>query len=325
MNDMLGIMVNDDEDDFYHFEENAKSLQEHLYKTLRTCFFRHQTELMHVKAERYAERYLNEIPQNPQIDEILNVAKKVMNVEESGEMSKNAVTKAITNLLGEPSVLIPFVTGSTIASITWAIDGSPLMLFGGVAGSLIGAGIFATKVIFGLEKITEDAYERMQNQSKYDKLSELQGLYGKIKELEFRKTYARMPEKTKESFVADDVKQLVSIYEFFIYHLAHKINDPGQEILVNFDNLLKACIEEMKIYFSLLESSKLKEIGDNLKVSQKIKKGVKSLKKIFPELKQIADQSGGTDLDKAAEELEKSVQLKKKIDKEISSALEGDL
>lgn len=73
--------------------------------------------------------------------------------------------KVLLDLFGAPSTLLTVVGGLTALLASWGLGGEPVLTFGGVAAVLTGAGIFATRVIFGLDQMTEAAHEHLQQQN----------------------------------------------------------------------------------------------------------------------------------------------------------------
>jgi len=86
--------------------------------------------------------------------------------------------KVYLDLFASPYNLIPFAGGLTSLMASWAIGGHPTMTMAGIAGVLAGIGITASRLIWGLEGLTEKAYNyKLDNQQKLkerqlDKLDE---------------------------------------------------------------------------------------------------------------------------------------------------------
>ena len=85
--------------------------------------------------------------------------------------------KVYLDLFASPMTLLPFVGGATALLGSWAIGGVSLLTFGGIAGMVIGAGVFASRLIFGLDKLTERAYQYSQDQQQQMQLKSLQQLH----------------------------------------------------------------------------------------------------------------------------------------------------
>ena len=67
--------------------------------------------------------------------------------------------KVLLDLFGSPGAVLPIVAGMSAWVLSWAIDGNTLLNLGGLVGVLGGAGFLATRLIFGLERITENAFQ----------------------------------------------------------------------------------------------------------------------------------------------------------------------
>lgn len=67
--------------------------------------------------------------------------------------------KVYLDIFAAPGTLLPVAAGATALMGSWAVGGNPTATFAGIAAMLLGAGICATRLILGLESITERAYE----------------------------------------------------------------------------------------------------------------------------------------------------------------------
>lgn len=68
------IRSTEEEENVYEFENKAKTRKEHVFNTLRLCFFRWKLSKTEELAEEYFKKYQQGITQNPQLDEVLNIA-----------------------------------------------------------------------------------------------------------------------------------------------------------------------------------------------------------------------------------------------------------
>ena len=71
---------------------------------------------------------------------------------------RNAV---LADLLASPWSLVPAALGATALLGSWAVGGDPGLTFAGVAGFLGAGGAVATRWIYGLEALTQRAWERL--------------------------------------------------------------------------------------------------------------------------------------------------------------------
>ena len=84
--------------------------------------------------------------------------------------------KVYLDLFASPYNLIPLAGGLTSLMASWAVGGDPTLTMAGIAGVLGGIGVTASRLIWGLESLTEKAYEYQLDKSQKDhdrKLDEL--------------------------------------------------------------------------------------------------------------------------------------------------------
>ncbi|MEN1680528.1 MAG: hypothetical protein AAGJ46_13130 [Planctomycetota bacterium] len=65
--------------------------------------------------------------------------------------------KVLLDLFVSPWTVVPVVGGLSAWLISWGVDGSTLLNVAGLAGVLTGLGIQASRLVFGVEKLTERA------------------------------------------------------------------------------------------------------------------------------------------------------------------------
>jgi hypothetical protein len=67
--------------------------------------------------------------------------------------------KVLLDLFVSPWTVLPTAGGLTALIAAWAAAGNPTLIMAGLAGLLVGAGMFASRLIVGLDKITQEAYQ----------------------------------------------------------------------------------------------------------------------------------------------------------------------
>ena len=86
--------------------------------------------------------------------------------------------KVYLDLFASPLNLIPLAGGLTSLMASWAVGGDPTLTFAGLAGVLGGIGVTVSRLIWGLEGMTERAYnyridkEQREQEEKLDRLDE---------------------------------------------------------------------------------------------------------------------------------------------------------
>ena len=92
----------------------------------------------------------------------------------------NVRRKVLLDIFASPGTLIPIAGGATALLASWAIGGNPMLNFAGVAGVLGGIGVFASRLILGLERITHDAYDHVMQQQRESQEEALEHLHQRL-------------------------------------------------------------------------------------------------------------------------------------------------
>ena len=74
--------------------------------------------------------------------------------------------KVLLDLFVSPWTIVPIVGGLSAWLLSWGIDGNATLNLIGLAGVMAGVGIQATRLIFGIEELTEKAYAYLTEQEK---------------------------------------------------------------------------------------------------------------------------------------------------------------
>ena len=84
--------------------------------------------------------------------------------------------KVYLDLFASPYSLIPLAGGLTSLMASWAMSGQPTLTMAGILGVLGGLGVTATRLIFGLEGLTEQAYDYQLDKKQKEKEAQLDRL-----------------------------------------------------------------------------------------------------------------------------------------------------
>lgn len=145
--------------------------------------------------------------------------------------------KVYLDLFAAPSTLLPLIGGLTALIGSWAMGGSEVLTFGGLAGVLGGVGIFATRIIWGLEGMTQRAYEYTLDQQRGELQRKLQGLYdGLVKDgdprtekllLRLCNLYNKLKEDSREGRIpataSDVVEGIDQMFHVCVAYLEHSL------------------------------------------------------------------------------------------------------
>ena len=88
--------------------------------------------------------------------------------------------KVYLDLFASPWNLIPFAGGLTALMASWAVGGEPTLTMAGLAGVLGGIGVTASRLIWGIEGLTEKAYEYKLDKQQRDQEQKLDRLDDKL-------------------------------------------------------------------------------------------------------------------------------------------------
>ncbi len=151
--------------------------------------------------------------------------------------------KVYLDLFAAPSTLLPLVGGVTVLLGSWALGGNELLTFAGIAGIMSGIGIFATRLIYGLEKITEDAFA-------YTRRKEHEKLQATLQDLYNRLTQDGDP-RTEKLLV-----RLCNIYNKFKQDTAkRRIPSTAGDVVDGFQQMFTVCIDYLNQTHELWEQT----------------------------------------------------------------------
>lgn len=112
--------------------------------------------------------------------------------------------KVFLDVFVSKSTLLPVVVGGTTTLLSLATD-QYLLALGGFAGVMVGVGVFLTRFVFNLEKVTENAFNYLQEKKKAEfegKLDKLEQELSNNKDREqlrvLRASYTHHKEQTQK-------------------------------------------------------------------------------------------------------------------------------
>ena len=151
--------------------------------------------------------------------------------------------KVMLDLFASPWSLLPMVGGATALMASWAFGGHPALTFGGIGAMLMGAGIFASRLIFGLERITDRAYKYVVESQQAARLAALEQLAQKLRGDRDPRTGALL-------------SQLRSLYDTLKADLdSGKINFAARDVLERVESIYRICVEYLDRSFQLWQTS----------------------------------------------------------------------
>lgn len=151
--------------------------------------------------------------------------------------------KVFLDLFASPSTVLPVVGGLSAWMLSWAVDGNLWLNLGGLVGLLGGCGLLATRWIFGLEEITEQAHQYLHQQEHQQQQRALDALEHRLRgdQDPRTQTYLRRLRALHQSF-QDDVER-------------GKLSGPARSILAHVEKLFQAAVKHLQHSYHLWETA----------------------------------------------------------------------
>ncbi len=216
--------------------------------------------------------------------------------------------RVLIDLFASKSVILPVVGGLTTLIVSWVTE-NPYIAFTGLGATLGGLGVFASKWVLGLEKITQQAYEEVIRKTKEQKNKILDDLEKRLKA-----DRDPRPEKC--------LRELRELHLL----LSQEEGIWAETILEDFERLFNVCVEQIKKTDDLWRKSR-KSTGAAKKTYKKnrerlvkeIEETTLHLTKNIQQFKQQSDhQMTTSELSEAKQELERTIEVAKRVDQELS-------
>ncbi len=226
--------------------------------------------------------------------------------------------KVMLDLFASPLTLLPVVVGATALLASWAMGGNPALTFGGVAGMLGGFGMFASRIIFGLEKLTNEAYEYVLEQQQENQLQSLQQLESRLK-------------KDRDPRTERLLSQLRTLYEDLKADIEKgKITIAAHEVLDGVNNMFHVSVKHLDRSFQLWQTaSKMKGTSRERIMQQReelieeVATSCEYLEQTIDQLNAVATKRNRSDLSRMRSELDETIRVARRAE-ERTNALGDD-
>ena len=222
--------------------------------------------------------------------------------------------KVYLDLFAAPSTLLPLVGGVTALIGSWAMGGQELLTFAGIAGILSGIGIFTTRIIFGLERITKDAFE-------YTRLKEHEKLKETLQDLYDRLVSDDDP-RTEKLLV-----RLCNVYNKINMDVSQRrIPTSAGDVVDSIHQMFHVCVDYLNQSHQLWEQSG-KLHGDALnaldhqrqELIQEVEKSVTFLENTIGQLSVLSNSRTRQSLSQMRAELDESIRVAKAAEERIAN------
>jgi hypothetical protein len=151
--------------------------------------------------------------------------------------------KVLLDLFASPWTLLPLATGLSAFMLSWAGDGNVALNLVGLTGVLSSAGALATRLIYGLDSITENAYRYLHEKQQQQQQSALDALERRL---------ASDPDPR----TAESLRQLRRLYAGFVGDVeSGKITGQTHRLLERVEEVFRASVEQLQLSHDLWDAA----------------------------------------------------------------------
>lgn len=221
--------------------------------------------------------------------------------------------RVLLDLFAAPSTLLPIVGGLSTLVLSWAIDGGARLNFVGLAGILAGVGIFATRLILGLEKIAEKAYEYLHTQQLEEQQKALDELDEKLK-------------RDRDPRTQESLRHLRHLYDALVADLRDgKIKRNTHEILKIVEELFRASVAQLERSYRLWRAarrlsgdSKEQKLREREEVIREVVEATEHLDKTIQQFRALSAKRGRKELSRLREELDEAIRVARRTEERLA-------
>ena len=222
--------------------------------------------------------------------------------------------KIFLDLVAAPSTLLPLVGGLTLLLGGWALDAGAAVGFAGVVGVLAGLGMAATRLIFGLEKITERAYEYVHDQEWKKQEKALDKLDHKlVRDRDARTQSALREVRHLYTSLVEDVR-------------SGKITRNTHDILQKVESLFRACVAQLEESYRLWDTARRlsgngreRMLQQREAVVEEVTRSVEHLGHTIGQLRGVTAKTDEQDLDRMTAELDEAIDVARRTEERLAS------
>jgi len=221
--------------------------------------------------------------------------------------------KVYLDLFASPVTLLPFVGGLTALLVSWALGGNAPLTFGGLAGTLSGIGMLASRLVFGLERLTEDAYQFSVERHRRNKEASLNRLRQQLEQDGDPRTQSLL----------DRLQRLYSELEANIE--SGKISFAAHEVLERVDRMFQVCVEHLEHSFrswrrsgQLGKTARKQALERREHLVSKVEESVNHLEQTLDQLHSMSMKKGESDLSRLRSELDETIDVARRTERRVA-------
>ncbi|MDA1051982.1 MAG: hypothetical protein O3C40_16065 [Planctomycetota bacterium] len=222
--------------------------------------------------------------------------------------------KVLLDLFGSPGTVLPIVAGMSAWMLSWAVDGSMLLNLGGLVGVLGGVGFLATRLIFGLEKITENAFQYLNDQRREAQEQALDLLEVRLRGDEDPRTQTYLRDlRTLYTDFQDDLR-------------SGRVAGAARTVLEQVEKLFQAAVKHLEHSYHLWvtagrmsDDARQALLEERERVVQEVQETVEHLSKTIEQFHSFRVKASEAELAKLREELDETMQVARRAEARLES------
>ena len=222
--------------------------------------------------------------------------------------------KVLLDLFGSPGTVLPIVVGMSAWMLSWAVDGSTMLNLGGLVGVLGGVGFLATRLIFGLEKITENAFQYLNEQKREAQDQALDALETRLRGDDDPRTQTYL-------------RNLRELYSNFQAELRDgRVAGIAGTVLEQVEKLFQAAVKHLEHSYHLWMTAgrmsgdaRQALLDERERVVQEVQETVEHLSKAIEQFHSFRVKASEAELVKLREELDETMQVARRAEARLES------
>lgn len=222
--------------------------------------------------------------------------------------------KVMLDLFASPGTLIPVVAGVSSLMFSWAVGGDPMANAIGIFGILGGVGHFASRLVLGLEGMTQRAYDAILDRRRKEQNESLD-------ELE-RRLVADNDHRTETC-----LRDLRSLYETFrkscseeqVVARHHQVVSQVEQIFHASVDQLKRSLELYEISRKLSRESRAEVLAERERVIAEVIQTRAHLNTTIEQFQSFAARREKADLTRLRQELDETLRVAKRTEERMAA------
>ena len=222
--------------------------------------------------------------------------------------------KVLLDLFGSPGTVLPIVAGMSAWMLSWAVDGNTLLNLGGLVGVLGGAGFLATRLIFGLEQITENAFRYLNDQKREAQEQALDALQTRLRD-------------DKDPRTQTYLRQLRELYTNFQDDIrSGKVAGAARTVQEQVEKLFRAAVKHLEHSYHLWLTAgrlsgdaRLALLEERERVVQEVQETVEHLSRTIEQFHSFRVKESEAELARLREELDETMQVARRAEARLES------